>query len=294
MQRLAGLLAGAVMFSVSLSAQEVPAEPLAAGAPIRVLAPRHFPSSSTGGFAGVRNDSLFVRESRTTVVFPREFITRIERETRTARAGAIKGAWQTAAVIGLLTTLYASDGPQAGLAVLPAAALAGAGIGALRKGKDWAAVEIDSVMGAPGSAATPTLTQPAVVAAAPEAPLAVEPDHRALPRGFLGDQMLAGARAGAAGSGIGFLAGLVVYFAALQEPGDGLEALGAPLLGALLGNVIATPIGVARFSRARGHEGSLARSYVGATIGSVGIIGGGVGFFITVPFGAAKGYNAGR
>jgi hypothetical protein len=289
MQKLAGVLAGAVMFSVSLSAQEVPAEPLAAGAPIRVLAPRHFPSSGQGGYAGVRNDSLFVREARTTLVFPREFITRIDRQTMTARAGAIRGAWTTALAAGFFTALYASDGAQSALAVLPVTVLMGAGYGALRKGKTWVPLDIDAVMGADTLAAQ----QRAVVAAAPEAPLAVEPDTKTLPPGFFSEQMIAGARTGAIGAGVGLLAGVAVC-AASQKSSDDLCLLGVPVMSALLGYLVATPLGVAKHSRERGIEGSLGRSYVGATLGIVGLAGGGVGFFFTVPFGAAKGYNSGR
>ncbi|MBX3131783.1 MAG: hypothetical protein KF689_00180 [Gemmatimonadaceae bacterium] len=300
MHTLAGVLAGAAFCAASLlsslHAQSQPESPVAAGATVRVTAPVHFPSRALGAYAGVRNDSLFVRESRETVAIPRDFITRIELQTRSARAGAIGGAWRGALIAGGIGLAYASDGPQSALALLPVGALVGAGVGAVRKGKTWTPVEPDAVFGARVVAAAPVPAP--IVAPTIEAPL---PDMSRpagapppLPPGFVGEQIVAGARAGAVGAGIGLLGGAALYAAAYQRPADGLGALGIPVVGALLGYVVAAPLGVAKYSRSHGIDGSLGGSYGGAMLGIVGLAGGGVGFFITVPWGAALGYNSGR
>jgi hypothetical protein len=113
-------------------------------------------------------------------------------------------------------------------------------------------------------------------------------------REFFWDQFGAGARTGAIGTGLGALAGLGLAVASGEAAKDGWAAIGGLALGGVFGNVIAAPIGVSRFSRARGVGGSLVASYVGSAIGILGLAGGGVGFFFTVPAGATLGYNVRR
>jgi len=237
-------------------------------------------------YLGWSGDTLFLRATSQLHVLPWGEVRRIECEHSSRRAGAFKGA-AVGTVVAVLVGLNTSDGLKSSAALLPSFALMGAGIGALRSGVEWRPIPRDALFAAAWR------TELSVVAAEASTGATIERNASGtLPKGFAKQQAFAAAEAGAVGASIGAVAGLVLYFAALQQPGDGLEALGPPVLGGLLGYIVGAPIGVRRYSRERGVEGSMLGSYVGSTVGILGLAGAGVGFFVTVPIGATVGYNA--
>ena len=107
------------------------------------------------------------------------------------------------------------------------------------------------------------------------------------PPGFVWEQMRAGARWGS----IGALAGLLAGSALVGQSDGELDALGYPIAGAMLGYLVGAPLGVYRYSESQGVRAPFLASAGGALIGSVGIAGFGVAFFVTVPLGAAWMHN---
>ena len=110
-----------------------------------------------------------------------------------------------------------------------------------------------------------------------------------LPPGFLWSQTKAGIRGGAWGGLIGGLAG-----AAVGDRVKGWEGLYV-FFGAWLGGyVTGSAVGVHRYSNSHGVRAPFAATLAGAVAGLPGVVLGGFGVVVTVPFGAAVGHNMAR
>jgi hypothetical protein len=249
------------------------------GGLVRVLVPSHDPEPFLAVYLGRSGDSAVVRRAADPLRFALDEASELHLPRRDRWAGARRGAILGAGAASVVGLQYA-QGVESAIALAPAGALAGGLVGAAFGGRAWTCV-------------SPTLLATGPVYAAAVAGEAWDP-RAPLPPGFFGEQSRAAARTGAVFGGIGALAGAILYITALQDPGDELEGLLVPLGGFMLGYVVGAPIGVARFSRARGVHAPLAASFLGSAAGMVGVVGGGFAVFLTVPVGATIGYNQAR
>ena len=113
-----------------------------------------------------------------------------------------------------------------------------------------------------------------------------------LPKGFFTSQALAGAAGGGIGALIGGAAGALAARTSNDDDPWGLNEVLMPIMGALLGYIVGTPIGVWHYSRTHGVDAPIIAPIAGAAIGTLGFGAFFLPGIVTVPVGATLLHNA--